>query len=78
MPFSSPGDRPNPGIEPGSPTLQADALPSEPPGNLYHFVRQRGTQWTPASEKLCPNWERIVRRFYSNGSKGITSLWTFF
>ena len=28
----SPGDLPNPGIEPGSPTLQADALPSEPPG----------------------------------------------
>ena len=30
--FSSPGDLPNPGIEPGSPVLQADALPSEPPG----------------------------------------------
>ena len=31
-PFSSPGDLPLPGIEPGSPTLQADSLPSEPPG----------------------------------------------
>ena len=30
--FPSPGDLPNPGIEPGSPALQADALPSEPPG----------------------------------------------
>ena len=30
--ISSPGDLPNPGIEPGSATLQADALPSEPPG----------------------------------------------
>ena len=29
--FPSPGDLPNPGIKPGSPTLQADALPSEPP-----------------------------------------------
>ena len=29
--FPSPGDLPNPGIEPGSPTLQADSLPSEPP-----------------------------------------------
>ena len=28
LPFPSPGDLPNPGIEPGSPTLQADALPS--------------------------------------------------
>ena len=32
LPFSSPGDLPNPGIEPGSPALQADVLPSEPPG----------------------------------------------
>ena len=32
LPFPSPGDLPNPGIELGSPTLQADALPSKPPG----------------------------------------------
>ena len=32
LPFPSPEDLPNPGIEPGSPALQADALPSEPPG----------------------------------------------
>ena len=32
LPFSFPGDFPNPGFEPGSPTLQADSLPSEPPG----------------------------------------------
>ena len=32
LPFPSPGDLPNPGIKPGSPALQADALPSEPPG----------------------------------------------
>ena len=32
LPFPSPGDLPNPGIEPRSPTLQADALLSEPPG----------------------------------------------
>ena len=31
LPFPSPGDLPNPGIEPGSPALQADALSSEPP-----------------------------------------------
>ena len=34
LPFLSPGDLPNPGIKPGSPTLQADALPSEAPGKL--------------------------------------------
>ena len=32
LPFPSPGDLPDPGIEPGSPALRADALPSEPPG----------------------------------------------
>ena len=32
LPFPSPGELPEPGIEPGSPALQADTLPSEPPG----------------------------------------------
>ena len=32
LPFSSPEDLPNPGIEPRSPALQADSLLSEPPG----------------------------------------------
>ena len=32
MPFPSPGDLPNPGVEPRSPTLQADSLPAEPQG----------------------------------------------
>ena len=32
LPIPSPGDLPDPGIEPKSPTLQADALTSEPPG----------------------------------------------
>ena len=32
LPFPSPGDLPDPEIEPVSPALQADALPSEPPG----------------------------------------------
>ena len=31
-PFPSPGDLPDPGIEPGSPALQEDSLPSEPTG----------------------------------------------
>ena len=35
VPFSSPGDLPNPGIEPRSPALQADALLSEPPGKPF-------------------------------------------
>ena len=35
LPFPSPGDLPDPGINPGSSTLEADALTSEPPGKLH-------------------------------------------
>ena len=34
LPFPSPGDLSDPGIEPWSPALQADTLTSEPPGKL--------------------------------------------
>ena len=36
LPFPSPGDLPDPGTEPESPTLQADSLPSEPPGKPWN------------------------------------------
>ena len=45
LPFLSAGDLPDPGIEPKSPTLQADALPSEPPKSLSH-VQLFATPWT--------------------------------
>ena len=49
MPFSSPGDLPDPGIEPGSPALQVDSLPSEPPGKPYTYrgiqINRRGLGW---------------------------------
>ena len=38
LPFSSPGDLPNPGIELGFPALEADALTSEPPGKPINIV----------------------------------------
>ena len=38
LPFPSPGDLLNPGIKPRSPALQADALPSEPPGKLILYI----------------------------------------
>ena len=46
LPFPSPGDLPHPGIEPGSPALEADALTSEPPGkpkilDPTEFILQR-------------------------------------
>ena len=39
LPFPSPGDLPDPGIEPGSPALQADALTSEQPGKPYMSIQ---------------------------------------
>ena len=40
LPFPSPGDLPDPGIEPWSPALQAGAISSEPPGEkvVYFFT----------------------------------------
>ena len=38
LPFSSPADPPNPGIEPRSPALQADSLLTELQGKIYHMV----------------------------------------
>ena len=32
LPFTSPGDLPNPGMKPEYPAMQANSLPSEPPG----------------------------------------------
>ena len=38
LPLPSPGDLPDPGMKPGSPALQADILPSEPPGKPLHTI----------------------------------------
>ena len=35
LPFPSPGGLPVPGVEPRSPALQADSLPTEPPGSYF-------------------------------------------
>ena len=37
LPLHSPGDLPNPGMKPGSPTLQTDSLSSELPGKSTSF-----------------------------------------
>ena len=44
LPFSSPGDLPDPGVEPGFPALQADSLPSEPPGNDHKVLLLNSSQ----------------------------------
>ena len=38
LPFPSPGDLPDSGIKHGSPALQTDSLPPEPPGKTIAFL----------------------------------------
>ena len=61
LPFPSPGDLPEPG-KPGSPALQADALPSEPPGKLGQRLIKNNSQIKGNFKEIlfmhiC--WERI-------------------
>ena len=41
LPFTTPGDLPDPGIQPGSAALRADSLPSEPPGKAKMGEREK-------------------------------------
>ena len=55
LPFPSPGDLPNPEIEPGSPALQADILPSEAQGKPgMDFVIVNDAAATAKSLQSCP------------------------
>ena len=38
LPFTSPGDLPDPGIKPGSPAMQADSLPFKAPEKMFLAV----------------------------------------
>ena len=64
LPFPSAGDLPNPGTEPGSPTLQADALPSQPPGK--HNKKKES--------KMVVAKRQRKGKAYKNGTK--ENLWT--
>ena len=44
LPFPSAGDLPDPGVEPGSPALRAESLPSEPPGKP-HLEGEGNLSW---------------------------------
>ena len=75
-PFPSPGDLSDPGIEPGSPALQADSLPYELPGNLKsgalspndNLNPRTSFHPTPASAKAQPPASLIWTR-------AVASLW---
>ena len=56
LPFPSPGDLPDPGIEPRSPALQADSLPAEPPGKPSFRIKAE-TTWKWIYQGL---WEVVL------------------
>ena len=66
LPFPSPGDLPNPGIEPGSPALQADALPAEPPGKSQGRCEIRDLS-RPGTK---PKSSALAGRFFTSESPG--------
>ena len=69
LPFPSPGDLSNPGIEPRSPALQADSLPSEPHGNPHSCeswtVKKLEHQRIDAFDPWC--WRRLLRAPWTAG-----------
>ena len=66
LPFPSPGDHPDPSIKPRSPTLQADALPSEPPrrGSRYGKETSTRSKYKQRKQELNSNPDMRVMVFY--------------
>ena len=50
LPFPSPGDLPDLGIQPRSSALQADALRSEPPAKPYHILEKACSLFSNSSQ----------------------------
>ena len=69
FPFPSSGDLPDPGIEPRSPVLQEDALPSEPPGKP---IKKAECQRIDAFELWC--WRRLLRVPWTARSSNLSIL----
>ena len=66
-PFPSPGDLPDPGIKPGSPALQADALPSEPPGKQIYLkmgtIKDRNSKDLTEAEEIKKGWQEYTELY---------------
>ena len=66
--FPSPGDLPDPGIKPRSPALQAESLPSEPPGKpiyVYTHISTWKWKWKVLSRfRLCDPMDYSVHGIF--------------
>ena len=77
FPSPPPGDLPAPGIEPRCPTLQADSLPSEPPGKPEHLSYSINIKYSVDPKQLTnkrwtekPNYSWLVKLVYLGTSFG--------
>ena len=68
LPFPSPGDLPDPGIEPGSPALQAYSFTIRAPSRKFW-------NWEVQVLQLCPSFSRLCWLFSSVQS--LSHVWLF-
>ena len=86
LPFPSPGDLPDPGIEHRSPTLQADVLPSKPPGKPKRSLKEqrfnyhvcRATDICTVNDRV--GWKEYISSFnilghQQDGREAFCQLW---
>jgi len=68
LPCPTPGDLPHLGVEPGSPALQADSLPSEPPRNImkHKWVKGGEMEWEDGL-KVVVKREKHISSFLTQG-----------
>ena len=79
LPFISPGDLPNPGIELGSSALQANALSSEPPGKphgLYITLNPNPNPNSPDQNTGVASLSLLQGIFQTQGSNPSPALHT--
>ena len=70
LPFPSPGDLPNPGIEPRSPALQADSLPTE--------LQGKPSDCANTSDNRTNYCTMLIFLFFKKAFIYLLSLWFFF
>ena len=67
LPFPSPGHLPDPGIEPRSPALQADSLPTELPGNTQRnssHLQLHNLQNSRQNDQVITRWKALCEFLY--------------
>ena len=74
LPFPSPKDLPDPGIELRSSTLQADTLPSEPPGKSSNVAEQPVSGTSAKGIRTVVTVALLLLLLFSNLSKKRTGF----